>query len=272
MSVRVIEGDCLATLRTLPRGSVHACVTSPPYWKKRDYGHDAQIGLEDHPEQFVDALAAVFDEVRRVIVPGGVAWVNLGDSYAAGGNGGGGSLSRTRQGWRGLVGRKGWRSPPPGFKDKDLTLVPLVAAAALRDAGWHLRQTVIWSKPRASEPPRADRPQVSHEFVFMLSNGAACRARNPGEAWWGQSVWEIGEAMSARDHPAPMPEELARRCIVAATAPGETVLDPFGGAGTTGVVADRLGRGAVLCELNPEYAAFARRRVYGDAPLLADVT
>ena len=85
---RVIEGDALATLRTLAGESVHCCITSPPYWSLRDYGCKGQIGLEKTPDEYVARLVAVFREVRRVLRADGTAWLNLGDSYASGGGGG----------------------------------------------------------------------------------------------------------------------------------------------------------------------------------------
>lgn len=227
MTITVIQGDALEVLRTLPDGAFQCSVTSPPYWQKRDYGHEGQIGLEDHPEDFLEKLVAVMREVRRVVAKGGTAWVNIGDSYASGGNGGGGRLSTRRKGWREIVGRRGWRKAPDGYKDRDLVLVPLELASALRDDGWHLRQIVIWARPRASEPPRMDRPAVSHEYLLMLSNGVPSLARDPGEDWWKASVWVIPEVNVSIDHPAPMPEELVRRCVVASTDRGGGGHRPF---------------------------------------------
>lgn len=270
MTVIIRQGDCREVLRTLPDESVHCCVTSPPYWRQRDYGTEHQIGLELTPAEYINKLADAFEEVRRVLRPDGVCWINIGDKWASGGNGGGGSLSERRGAWRVLAGEKGWRKPPPGYKDKDLVLAGFTLAERLRANGWYLRKTIIWSKPRANEPPRLDRPSVSHEYLFMLSKQNDSRARDPGEEWWHSSVWEIAPQGSA-DHPALMPQELVRRCIVSSSAAGDTILDPFGGAGTTGLVADRLRRSAILIELNPEYAAMAKRRIAGDAGMFASV-
>lgn len=256
----VLSSDAVTALRTLPEGTVGCCVTSPPYWKKRDYGHVDQIGMEPTPEAFVDSLLTVFDEVHRVMTPTGSLWLNLGDSYAAGGNGGGGSLRKRRAQWREIVGRRGWRKAPPGYKDKDLTLTPLLVAFALRESGWFLRQTIIWWRGVANEPNRLDRPACAHEYLFLLGKTSDSTVRDPGESWWSQSVWKISASNGADGHPAPMPEELARRCIVCSTGPGDVVLDPFGGSGTTGRVALELGRRALLIELNPEYLKTIDRR------------
>jgi len=187
--------------------------------------------------------------------------------------GGGGSLSLKRRNVREVSGKAGWRKPPPGFKYKDLTLTPFMVASALRADGFWLRQTVIWSKPAAIEPARSDRPATSHEYLFLLHTSERnALTVNTEKKWWFSTVWEIPVSPGIDGHPAPMPVELVRRCVVASTSPGMVVVDPFSGAGTTGLVADRLGRDAVLIELNAEYADLARRRIAGDAPLFVEVT
>lgn len=258
--VRLFVGDCREVLASLPAESAQCCVTSPPYWQKADYGHPEQLGVESTPGAFVAAMVETFREVRRVLVPGGALWLNLGDSYASGGRGGGGgALNRATQGT--VAARTGWRKQPPGYKDKDLTLTPFQVAEALRADGWFLRQVVVWAKPCAVEAQRADRPSVSHEYVFLLSSTADCAARSPGEAWWGLSVWEIPTAGRVQGFPAPMPEELARRCVVAGSRPGDVVLDPFSGSGTTGLVALKSGRRFIGAELNPTYAEMSLVRM-----------
>lgn len=79
---RILVGDCIDMMRTLPDQSVHTCVTSPPYFGLRDYGVHGQIGLEETPAEFIARLVEVFREVRRVLRNDGTAWVNMGDSYA----------------------------------------------------------------------------------------------------------------------------------------------------------------------------------------------
>lgn len=271
MSVQILTGDCRSLLAAMPDQSVHCCVTSPPYFRQRDYGVDGQIGQEETPADLADALAEVAAEIRRVLKPDGVFWLNIGDTYAAGGNGGGGSLVAKRRQWTGAHERKGWRRQPPGFKEKDITLTPFVVADTLRADGWYLRATIIWDKQVATEPPRLDRPSTAHEYLFLLSKSEQYAVRDPGEGWFRSTVWTIRPQPTYTGHPAVMPDELARRCIVCSTSAGDVVIDPFGGAGTTGLVADRLGRNAILMELNPEYAAMARRRIDGDAGMFAAV-
>ncbi len=146
-----------------------------------------------------------------------------------------------------------------------------MVADALRADGWYLRATIIWDKQTATEPPRLDRPQTAHEYLFLLAKSEQYRVRDPGEPWFRSTVWTVRPQPTYTGHPAVMPSELVRRCIVCSSAEGDTILDPFGGAGTTGLVADRHGRSAILIELNPEYALMAERRIKGDSPLFAEV-
>ena len=271
MTVRILHGDCRDVLKTLPEASVHCCVTSPPYFRQRDYLAEGQLGQESTPILFAEALTEALGEVHRVLRDDGVMWLNLGDTYAVGGNGGGGNLIAKRRQWSTADGRKGWRRQPDGFKEKDITLTPFVVADMLRADGWYLRSTVIWDKVVATEPPRLDRPSTAHEYLFLLSKRQQYRVRDPGEEWFRSTVWHVRPSGQQIEHPAVMAPEIARRCIICSTEPGDMVLDPFGGAGTTGLVADRLQRSAVLIELNPAYAAMAERRIVGDAPLFAEV-
>lgn len=273
MSVRILTGDCRDVLRTLRDESINCCVTSPPYWRQRDYGAEGQIGLEEEPSDFVSALVGVFDAMRPKLTTDATVWLNIGEKWAAGGNGGGGSCMAKRRdtAWEHARLARCWRKPPAGYKDKDMVGSPWSVALALREDGWWLRQCVIWNKSVATEPPRMDRPSVSHEYIFQLSKSANSATRYPGENWFYSSVWTVRPTPREVDHPALMHEEIARRCIVCSSTIGQTVLDPFGGGGTTGLVADRLRRNAVLIELNPEYAATARDRLNRDGGMFASV-
>lgn len=258
--VELYCGDALTVLKGLPDGCAQTCVTSPPYWGGlRDYGTPGQLGLERNPDAYTDTLAAAFAETARVLKPDGCLWLNLGDAYAASGKGGGGNRG-SRRAWETVKDRKGFRMPPAGFKMKDLTLTPFRVAERLRADGWYLRATIIWSKPSAVEPMRLDRPAVSHEYLFLFSRSRVYRCEDPGEPWWGQTVWVVGSETRV-DHPAAMPAELARRCIVASSQLGDVVLDPFAGSGTTLAVALELGRRAVGVELNPAYHPVIRSRI-----------
>lgn len=168
---RFIHGDAIEAMRTLSAENVHCVVTSPPYWGLRDYGAAGQIGLEQSPEDYVSRLVAVFSEVRRVLRGDGVLWLNLGDSYAAGGKGGGGSFMAERRdaAWQHRSEINGWRSAPEGYKAKDLVGIPWMVAFALRADGWYLRSETIWHKPNPMPESVTDRPTKAHEHVFLLS-------------------------------------------------------------------------------------------------------
>ncbi len=319
MSIRILEGDCREVLATLPDESVHACVTSPPYFGLRSYGigtANGEIGLEPKPDAYVAELVAVFREVRRVLRDDGTLWLNLGDSYANDGK------------WGGHTGGKhvsalhcspiGRNKRYTGLKPKDLIGIPWRVAFALQADGWYLRQDIIWSKPNPMPESVTDRCTRAHEYIFLLSKReryyfdaeaiaepfADERMGNPGaytrtsskskgacndrqdlgflnnESVWNadgdktsrnrRSVWTVTTQPYSEAHFATFPPALIEPCILAGCPKGGTVLDPFGGAGTTGLVADRLGRNATLIELNPEYAAMIRARVTKDAGLFAE--
>ena len=171
---RIIPGDCIAGLQTLPDASVHCCVTSPPYWGLRDYGHDGQIGLESTPEAYVARMVEVFREVRRVLRDDGTCWVNLGDSYAAttkqtGRNDNGQRASAPAE-WNCRYEYDRTKIRMGGsLKPKDLVGIPWRVAFALQSDGWWLRQDIIWHKPNPMPESVRDRCTKAHEYVFLLT-------------------------------------------------------------------------------------------------------
>ncbi len=160
-------GDSLSVLKQLPSSSIDCCVTSPPYYGLRDYGVDGQIGLEETPDEFVHKLVLVFKEVRRVLKPEGTLWMNLGDSYT------GYKANTGDTDFAGFSNRpthkKGWQYG--NLKPKDLIGIPWMVAFALRNAGWYLRQDIIWHKPNPMPESVTDRCTKSHEYIFLLSKG-----------------------------------------------------------------------------------------------------
>lgn len=174
-------GDALELLSAIADDSVQTVVTSPPYWGLRDYGVAGQLGLEANPAEYVEALVAVLDAVRRVLCPDGTLWLNLGDSYA----GSWGAQSRTGlMASRSIVSarqienhpqfgsRTGTRGIGNGVKPKDLFGLPWMVAFALRDAGWWLRSDIVWAKQNCMPESIRDRPTRSHEFIFLMSKSA----------------------------------------------------------------------------------------------------
>ena len=206
---RIIPGDCIESMRTLPDASVHCCVTSPPYWGLRDYGHDGQIGLESTPEAYVARMVEVFREVRRVLRDDGTCWVNLGDSYFGTGRG-----PTHPTGFH--SGENGGSFPTSGvyshdtLKSKDLVGIPWRVAFALQADGWWLRQDIIWHKPNPMPESVRDRCTKAHEYVFLLTKSeryfydaeavseAVVCVRGPGNKKPLKGVEEDGEKHRTR--------------------------------------------------------------------------
>lgn len=306
-------GDSRSVLQTLPENSVHCCVTSPPYFNLRDYGVNGQIGIEETPETYINALVEVFREVRRVLRPDGTAWVNIADTYAA---------NRTYQlhdtrGTKDHTDSKGSKVPT-GCKPKDMIGIPWMLAFALRDDGWYLRQDIIWQKPNCMPESVKDRCTKSHEHIFLLSKSpqyyfdaeaisepiaesskkrflqdierqtgsnrqpgktnGAMKAAMPrfGRGKDGEQgvkeyvpilrrnkrdVWSISTKGFKGAHFAVFPEELVEPCVFAGSPINGTVLDPFCGSGTVGVVSLKNGRDFIGIELNPAYVEIAQERI-----------
>ena len=330
MSIEILQGDCIESLKNLEECSINTCVTSPPYWGLRNYNDEAkQLGMEDTPEEFTENLVKVFREIKRVLRDDGTAWLNLGDSYG---------------------------------KNKQLTGIPWRVAFALQQDGWYLRQDIIWHKPNPMPESVRDRCTKAHEYIFLLSkkpkyyydheaikedakypqgpNSPQSIKKGKGEFGMDtrgglskigalakknkRSVWTVTTKPFKGAHFATFPKDLIEPCVLAgcpekmccecgtpykrqmqktgefqrrwsktiATAEGSphegqssmqniyedlglqkqcdcqtnetkagTVLDPFGGSGTTGIVAAQHNRNAVLLELNQEYIELAKARI-----------
>ena len=294
-------GDCREIMRGWPAGSAQTCVTSPPYFGLRDYGHEGQIGLEATPDEYVAKMVEVFREVRRVLADDGTLWLNIGDSYASNPASGGAQSSR-------MTGGEHKRTPPErkyqrpdGLKPKDLIGIPWMLAFALRADGWYLRQDIIWHKPNPMPESVRDRCTKAHEYIFLFSKqeryyfdseamredavkGAAGSSFNTGKTATHQlgrssdvervddgkrnrrSVWTVATRPYKGAHFATYPPELIRPCILAGSRPGDAVLDPFMGSGTTAAVAIQYGRQYIGCELNPEYQILQRQRIAAATP------
>jgi len=171
---RILHGNSLDALKTLPDCSVDCCITSPPYYGLRDYGVDAQIGLEKTPEDYIRKLVQVFREVHRILRDEGTLWVNIGDCYAGSGKGGAMKaehVNKYKQGTnKGLVGKQAVTTVSWGkCKPKDLVGIPWMLAFSLRDDGWYLRQDIIWNKSNPMPESVTDRCTKSHEYIFLLS-------------------------------------------------------------------------------------------------------
>lgn len=291
---RIYQGDCIEQMKLFPDESINCCVTSPPYWGLRDYGHDDQIGLEETPEEYVSKMVAVFREVWRLLKPEGTLWLNLGDSYnGSGGAGGDYSKGGLKEGQPKYKGRN-----INSLKPKDLVGIPWMVAFALRADGWYLRQDIIWHKPNPMPESVTDRCTKSHEYIFLMSKSAkyyydadaiAEKQESTSKSFNGskgnksgangdrndggragiertgfrnkRSVWTVTTKPFSEAHFATFPEDLIEPCILAGCPVGGVVLDPFLGSGTTAVVAVKNSRRWVGCELNPEYIDIAEKRI-----------
>ena len=333
---RVIFGDCRDTMRDLiAQGvKVQMCVTSPPYFGLRDYGHAGQLGLEATPAEFVAAMVEVFGLVRELLADDGVLWLNLGDSYAGyHGNKNSEVPTSSTNGWTNGYNenkRGGARPQDIGLKPKDLVGAPWRVAFALQEAGWYLRQDIIWHKPNPMPESVTDRCTKAHEYLFLLTKSEryyfdAVAIQEDAQIWTGRagtfdrsgnpvadhvipgqsaaqhrprvnerdrkalrtdvenrhrssipggqslqaepngkrnrrSVWTVPTQPYSGAHFAVFPAALIEPCILAGSRPGDVVLDPFMGSGTTAQVAQALGRQWIGCELNTEYAPLQQAR------------
>lgn len=262
--ITVLQGDARRIVQSIPSESVQCIVTSPPYWGVRDYGMEHQIGAEADLMEYVENLVDVFRELRRVLADDGTFWLNIGNTYSSGG-----------RKWRDSDDKnKGramsYRPPTPeGLKKKDLIGVAWLLALACQRDGWYLRNDIIWHKPNCQPESVKDRLTVAHEYLFLFSksekyyfdqesikqqttDGAGLKNR--------RTVWSVNTEPCAEAHFAVFPRELIRPCIQAGSRPNDIVLDPFYGAGTTGMVSKELGRRCIGIELNPSYIDIAEKR------------
>jgi DNA modification methylase len=313
-------GDALDLARQLPDESINCIVTSPPYWHKVDYGVEGQIGLEDLAS-YIARLVAVFAELLRALSRRGTCWVNIGDSFA--GHSGSPGIQRfDRPGDR--AGTKPSAAPffraptPAGVHEGELVGVPWLFAFAMRQAGWRIRQEIVWHKLNGWPESMGGKPSrctKAHEQLFMFTKAAdgyhydadairephspgsirrAARGRSdhhkfvdggPTRQTIGASlarachplgrnkrdVWPLAVARCSEAHFAVMPDALAEPCILAGCPTGGIVLDPFMGAGTVALVAERHGRAWLGFDLNPNNLDIFNRRLSGVQCGLRDV-
>jgi len=271
-------GDAIEVARRLPENCADTIVTSPPYYQQRDYGSKLQIGQEVSPAAYVERLAELFSELKRVVKPEGSAWVVIGDKYVGG----------------------------------ELLGMPWRVCLALKDTGWVLRSDCIWHKPNAMPSSVKTRPTTDHEYIFFFSNskkkyyydadairephvtfsdkskmkggrghfgkrgGTPEAGKNGGDnnlhdGRWDQAfhpkgrnkrtVWSISLSKFRQAHFAVYPESLVSTCVNASCPPEGVVLDPFSGAGTTALVAKKTGRKFIAIDCVPDYIEIAKGRL-----------
>lgn len=282
-SDRIVCADSTAFLATLPDDCIDCTITSPPYFRQRDYGSTDQIGQEPTPREYVDRMVALFQQCLRATSPTGSLWLVLGDKYL----------------------------------DGQLLGMPWRVAIALAESGWVLRSDIIWHKPNAMPSAVKNRPTTDHEYVFFFTksrenyyydadavrqphvtftaqsrmrggrrhfgqrDGTPEQGKNQGNnnlhtGRWDQAfhpkgrnrrtVWSVPLSKFREAHFAVFPETLVETCMLAGSPAGGLVLDPFLGSGTTAVVATRLGRQYLGIECVPEYCEMAARRLADTQP------
>lgn len=303
-------GDCLDVLATLPSGSVRTCVTSPPYYGLRDYGVEGQIGQEASVQAYVETLRRVFSEVRRVLTDDGTLWLNLGDGFANKqllGVPWRVAFALQADGWY-LRSDIIWSKPNPMpesvtdrptksheylfllskseryFYDHEAIREPAAHASIQR---W--RQNIDAQAGSDRVPGKTNGPMraVGGPRRTDKQRGHGRRHAGFNDRWDGmskaeqsemgrnkRSVWTVATVGYEGAHFATYPPELIRPCILAGSQPGDTVLDPFTGSGTTAQVALEMSRSFIGAEINPEYAQLARERVQPllDQPRLLEAT
>ena len=297
----IINGSALEELKKLPEKSVNMCITSPPYWALRDYGVEGQLGLEPTFNQYISNLCDIFDGVKRVLRDDGTCWVNIGDTYFGGGNNRGNNspISDKQASNKGAVGQVQQDWSKMSYKSKSLLMIPQRFAIEMINRGWILRNTIIWHKPNAMPHSVKDRFTVDFEYLYFFSkkkkyyfkqqlepfkskptklrdkrnedygaaylsplgkgmrNGYEVGARNK------RTTWTINTRPCKEAHFAVYPETLCETPIDAGCPEGGVVLDPFFGAGTTGLVAKKQNKDFIGIELNSDYIKIAERRIYG---------
>jgi len=274
---KVYCGDALTILRDFPDQCVDLIITSPPYFKQRNYNANKQIGQEKELKGYVNNLVAVFSGCKRVLSDRGTLWLNLGDKYM----------------------------------ENQLVGAPWNVALALKENGWLLRSDVIWHKPNAVPSSVENRPTVDHEYLFMFSktkdyyydadairephitftpkskmrggrkhlgvrggtpeNGKYGGNHNLHDGRWDQAfhprgrnkrtVWSVPLSKFREAHFSVFPEKLIEPCVLVGSKEGMVVLDPFLGSGTTAVVAIKNGRHYVGIDIKKEYCEMARKRI-----------
>ncbi len=263
--LQVLIGDSMEQLPKLPGESIQCCVTSPPYWGLRDYEHPAQIGSEPSPVQYVENLVKIFREVKRTLQNDGTLWLNIGDGYARNGGVGKHGPNAIVGNTKKMIQKRNCKVPDCwGLKDRDLLGIPWRVAFALQEDGWILRSRITWVKKNPMPESVKNRPTNATEEIFLFAKSPNYYYNPDGlrEATGAnlKNYWILNQDGGKYGHPAAFPKELARRCILLGSSEGTTVLDPFGGSGTTGIVANELHRKAIIVELNPTYARMVSNR------------
>lgn len=277
---KIINGDVREKIKELKKESVDCIVTSPPYWRLRDYGNEKQLGLEETPEEYIKELCDIFDECNRVLKKQGTLFVVLNDSYS-------GSNSNS------TTGRKDFKKQEKDLvvkknkcvaKIKSLVGIPSMFLLEMINRGWRLRNKIIWHKPNAIPESVKDRFTNDYEEIFFFvkrryyyfdlqfeeyktdwietfKKNNYNETSNKKNGRQMRTVWSVNTQGLKHNHFASFPEEIVERCIRAGCPKNGVVLDIFLGTGTTLLVAEKLERNGIGIELNEEYIEIAKERL-----------
>jgi DNA modification methylase len=291
-----LQGDVFDNIKKLDDNTIDCVVTSPPYWGLRDYGVDGQLGLEKTYQEHIQNIVELFRAMKPKLKDSATVWLNYGDSYASTVNGT--KVKDIKNDDRGFV-DKPFSTIQGSLKPKDLVMIPNRIAIALQDDGWWIRSEIIWHKPNPMPESTKDRPTSCHEKIWLITKSkkyyydadairepttdsykgkrGLIKKRNktqsamkdrvfnipyhPSNTKNKRNVWTIPTKPCKEAHFATFPKDLIEPCIKAGCPENGIVFDPFGGSGTTGIVAKSLNRKAILSELNPEYIEIAKVRI-----------
>lgn len=299
--INLIQGSALEVLKGLDSKSINCVVTSPPYWRLRDYGSDQQIGLEETPEEFIANLCDTFDEVYRILKDNGTLFVNLGDSYS----GNNAISTKSRRGFVKGIKDQMLKKNNCVAKRKSLVGIPAMFQLEMIKRGWILRNKIIWQKSNVMPESVNDRFTNDYEEVFFftknqkyyfnklyepysektlhsfkdgkipnshkyLEAGKSKTGMRDGREWLAvvsekgrnmRTVWKIGTVGIKEAHFSTFPLELARRCVEAGCPKDGTVLDLFMGSGTTNIASAKLGIKSIGIELMEDNIEIAKKRI-----------
>jgi len=297
--IKILQGNCIDKIKELDDNSIDCVVSSPPYFGLRDYGVDGQFGLEKTYYDYLVNTVKVFKTFKPKLKDTATIWWNVGDSYNQN-QSVEDRVSKYSKKQKTNQGNLGFKiESQKNLKVKDLLMIPNRVAIALQDAGWYIRSEIIWHKPNPMPESVRDRPTSCHEKIWLITKNKkyyydaesikepvvtpidakaghkfggnkTTKELNPtisGKKWEYSStrnkrnVWTITTKPFKDAHFATFPKDLIEPCIKAGCPEGGVVLDPFGGSGTTGIVASLNNRNAILIELNQNYIDIANKRI-----------
>lgn len=289
---RLHEGHAVNLIQSLPNNSIQCVVTSTPYWGLRIYqestnvkwadGEVCPFGHEQTPEAFVRHTAEVLNALHRVLAEDGSIWWNVMDSFN----------TRTQirnnavEALKAMQGhdKRSWsehdcRRYSAGhsyLKDGEQCMIPAMIAERASRMGFYVKSVITWAKTSSLPEPQQSRVSRNLEYVLHLTKTRTPKfnksaylelpstlgGKNNGwETDKLSDVWNLPTSSGRDGHGAQFPIALPARCIALSTAPDDYVLDPFVGAGNSGVAAMRLGRNFIGIDVSKQYLETATRKI-----------